>query len=230
MLKRLGAGVALVAILFVLEALAVSLCPTAQAASANAATLLPPLGPIGIADVVSLSFSMLSGLIAATCLGLFLGRFESAFLQSSVATVTIFYVYAAIQPLFPVFRIAELRRMLELHHLIHIQYCLKAMALLFKVMLFVFVKRQLVEGRLTFMLREIRLRYSSVGRDWADFQEGLIPTGSRDSAPSLESDFVGPRGLRKQKRSCFRFSGADAHRAKGLRRGVNARNESPSAR
>ena len=130
-------------------------------------------GPLGIsaADGASIVSSAVSGILAAATMGLFLGRTESAYLSTSISLLVAFYFYAAIQPLFPIFRLAELNGLLTESQLVPIQYSLKALALVFKLLLYFFVRTQLVSGRLTYMLDRMREHFQSVNGDWKEYEK-----------------------------------------------------------
>jgi hypothetical protein len=121
--------------------------------------------------------ALLAGVAAATFLGMFIGRLESAFLDVHPVELAAFYVYAGIQPFYGV--LAALRAvpitgddLIQPFMQPFFELSLKALACALKLGLYFVVRRQLTSGRLVFYMRAQQALRARVEGDWKRFNEG----------------------------------------------------------
>ncbi|MFT3764569.1 MAG: hypothetical protein QM820_03490 [Minicystis sp.] len=126
--------------------------------------------------VVDIGAGIASGVLAAMCMGLFVGRLESRYLSVATAEFVFLYAYVVIQPLFPLFRVLR-----SCEPLLHIpaefqflptlsELLLKASACAFKLGIYLVVRRQLKSGRLAFYMKKVRVLRGEIEVAWGEFQ------------------------------------------------------------
>ena len=125
-----------------------------------------------LSDLVA---ALLAGVAAATFLGMFIGRLESAFLDVHPVELAAFYVYAGLQPFFRV--LAALRvvtptgsDLIQPFMQPFFEVSLKALACALKLGLYFVVRRQLTSGRLVFYMRAQQALRARVEEEWTRFR------------------------------------------------------------
>lgn len=127
-----------------------------------------------LSDLVA---ALLAGVAAATFMGMFIGRLESAFLDVHPIELAALYVYAGLQPFYRV--LAALRVVPTtggdwIHPFMQpcFELSLKALACALKLGLYFVVRRQLTSGRLVFYMRAQQALRAKVQEDWTRFLRG----------------------------------------------------------
>ncbi|HEX3558845.1 MAG TPA: winged helix-turn-helix domain-containing protein [Pyrinomonadaceae bacterium] len=119
---------------------------------------LEPEGVLWAAD-------FFSGIVGAITLALFVGRIQSKFLGTSAWLPLAFFLYAAIQSLYPALNADE-------HWKTWSPTMIEA-ALVLKCLLYLYVAWLFKSGRLLFYLVKVRTVYERVNIDWHDFLGNL---------------------------------------------------------
>lgn len=123
--------------------------------------------------------ALVSGLFSATCLGMFIGRLESIYLDVHPVELVALYTYAGSQTLFRFVTLAEFDKDLHEGALI-VDFVLKSLALVLKLGLYYVVRRQLTGGRMAFYMWKVRVLHRAIRSDWAGFDRDILkpdPTG-----------------------------------------------------
>lgn len=116
-------------------------------------------------DVVA---ALVTGVVAMAGMGMFIGRLESAFLDVHPVELAALYVYAGIQPFYPMLR--ALGDRLTSKTAIVSELALKSLACALKLGLYFIVRRQLKSGRLAFYMRQQQALRARIAADWRAFQ------------------------------------------------------------
>jgi hypothetical protein len=107
------------------------------------------------------------GIAGAVVLALFVGRLNSKFIDAPIWVIALLYVYAAIQPLYPVIISGQEQDKIS-------GAVFTNAALVLKVILFLFVTWLLESGRLLFYFVRVRRLNMQVDWDWQEFSTKLI--------------------------------------------------------
>lgn len=121
--------------------------------------------------------SLVTGIGAATCLGLFIGRLESRFLDVHPFELFLLYMYAGLQPLYRILRLPNIQDLMSPDRVYLIEFLLKALALALKLGLYFVVRRQLRSGRLAFYMWKVRVLHETVPREWEAFERERVTRG-----------------------------------------------------
>lgn len=119
--------------------------------------------------------SLVTGIAAATCLGLFIGRLESRFLDVHPFELLLLYMYAGLQPLYRIFRLPNIQDLMSPERVYLLEFLIKALALALKLGLYFVVRRQLKSGRLAFYMWKVRVLHETVPRQWEAFEQERLP-------------------------------------------------------
>lgn len=136
------------------------------------------ISPITATIENSLYFTAISGLAAAVCMNLFLGRLNSLFIKGPSILIFMLFVYASIQPLYfiseitrslPIeecFQLIALERILD-----NVYNCILAFALCFKLILFLIVTWVIDTRRLEYaIIKEGEIYYHN-SKDFSTYLE-----------------------------------------------------------
>jgi hypothetical protein len=107
-------------------------------------------------------FELVSGMANGVALALLVGRVDSKFIDSPRAVVAVLYLYAIIQPLWPFLGAEPYRAILS------------TMALLLKVLLFLFVTFTVESGLLTWYFVQVRRLIDEGGKTRTAFLKGQL--------------------------------------------------------
>lgn len=122
----------------------------------------------------SLWIGLLGGCISALCLGLFVGRLESRYLDLDPIEVVVLYGYAAIQPLFSLSTMGRVITITEGLSLVNLQVVIKLLAIAFKLAIFFSVSGRVESGRLAFYMWKARGASEDMPSEWALFQRDRL--------------------------------------------------------
>ena len=117
-------------------------------------------------EMAGILFSTASGLFAGVAFCLLFGRLGSHYLRIGTTWIAILYLYATIQPLFPLFRIVTTYSPLGKEVVQVIQILLKILAAMLKLILFIRVREIVKTGRLTYFMKKIAEDEIIVVRDY----------------------------------------------------------------
>jgi Effector-associated domain 5 len=133
------------------------------------------------ATVVDFVMALLTGLGAVMCMGMFVGRLESALLGIHFLELALLYGYAGSQLLFPLVRAYYLKHN-HVHAATVIDMGLKLAACVLKVALFFIVRQRINSGRLAKYMRRQQVLCQLTSTEWqrleTDWQERLRAPGS----------------------------------------------------
>jgi hypothetical protein len=121
--------------------------------------------------LVTASFiiALLVGTAGASFMGMFIGRLESAYLDVHVYELAILYLYAAVQPFYPLLRVVPDRH--DVPWLVGLDLFLKMLAGALKFGLYFVVHRQLKTGRLAFHVKQLQDLRERVDNDFDDWKK-----------------------------------------------------------
>ncbi|MEP7122238.1 MAG: hypothetical protein ABJE95_15060 [Byssovorax sp.] len=115
--------------------------------------------------------ALLTGVAAATCMGMLIGRLESRFLDVHPIELFLLYLYAGLQPLYRILRLPNIQSLVTPDRVYLIEFVIKSLALALKLGLFFVVRRQLQSGRLAFYMWKVRVMHETVPLEWAAFEQ-----------------------------------------------------------
>jgi hypothetical protein len=110
------------------------------------------------------SFDWISGIISGIVMALFVGRFDSEFIKPKFIYIFIFYLYMAIQGIYPAF-IGQTQATDETRLIISIT------TMVCKLILFLFVLDLVKSGRLLFYFIRIRKQHDEAENKWEKFRK-----------------------------------------------------------
>ncbi len=110
------------------------------------------------------SFDWISGIISGIVMALFVGRFDSEFIKPKFIYIFIFYLYMAIQGIYPAF-IGQTQATDEVRLIISIT------TMVCKLILFLFVLDLVKSGRLLFYFIRIRKQHDEAENKWEKFRK-----------------------------------------------------------
>lgn len=133
-----------------------------------------------ISRVAGIGFSTFSGLFAGVAFCLFFGRLGSHYIGMSSFYMSALFLYATIQPLYPLFRIFDTNSQGDTET---IQICLKILAAVLKLTLFLRVRAIIKNSRLLFFMSRVGDDSKTMDKQFDDF---LLA-----QRPPIESETVG---------------------------------------
>jgi hypothetical protein len=113
-------------------------------------------------------FNWFLGIAGATALALFVGRLDSKFINAPVWVIGLLYIYASIQPLYPVINPVPVINEDKISGAV-----LTNAAFFLKIILFLFVNWLLESGRILFYFVRVRSLNAQVDGDWQKFAKAL---------------------------------------------------------
>lgn len=116
--------------------------------------------------------SLVSGIVGAIGMALYMGRLQSKFLGPSPGLVIALYSYTAIQPLFIfIVNVPKSKQVFDAAAVTVIAVALVNVALILKCMLFLYVVLLVKSGRLLFYFVKVRRTYLNVDTEWQEFRK-----------------------------------------------------------
>jgi hypothetical protein len=126
-----------------------------------------------ISKTVDFIMALWTGIVAAACMGMFVGRLGSAFLDVHIVEFVILYCYAGTQPLFPVLRAYYVERALG-HEATILDLCLKLLALGLKIGLYFIIHKRITKGGIALYMRRQQALCRATPEDWERLERDTL--------------------------------------------------------
>jgi hypothetical protein len=131
-----------------------------------------------LSKAAGIIFSTCSGLFAGVVFCLFFGRLGSHYIRLNAGWMAVLYIYATIQPLYPLFRILDTYSQEAKEAFEVIQTLLKVFAAVLKLTLFFRVREIVRNGRLLFFMKKTAEDDELLDKQFKEFREKLPRTAS----------------------------------------------------
>lgn len=131
---------------------------------------------------VELVAGFLTGLLTATCMGMFFGRLESRLLDVRPIELFLLYGYAGLQPLSPVLGALHDVAWAPAYLPTVADIVLKGIACSLKMGLFFVVRRQIKSGRLTYYMHTVRVSKHRFEEEWRSYRHERLGAPSSRGA------------------------------------------------
>ena len=128
----------------------------------------------------------MSGLTAAVALCLFLGRLGSHYIRIGTGSLAFLFLYAAIQPTFPVLRLIGTYDDAAKNYIAPIQTIIKMAAAALKLLLFLRVRELIKQDRILFFIERVGVDFPTLPMEQACFHDERATRRTQHTAKEAE--------------------------------------------